>query len=179
VSKSEIKNSPNIGGDATSNHFGDNYFSLVVKNKSIQVRTITNLILLIGNTPRSLSREETDKDLEKKLRERFSEYKEQLETRYAELLIDYSNSYEEAKKNAGVSEVVVDKIASYLMALSRRCLDEAKDNPVTAINLLLDHFRGELNKELADRQEEYDDCAIEFFIYKELIKCNVFPNPVR
>jgi len=175
--KTQGDNSPTINGDAKNCVFGDVH--ITAKNKSIQIRTITNLILKIGEMAENhnFHREDTEKDLTKKLNERFKQNQNQLVNRYSELLDLYSNSYDEAKKHIELNETLADKIAIYLKQKSREIL-EKKNNPIDAIAELRDFLSDQLNSSVEDNQE-YDINAIEFYLYKELISCNVFPNDLK
>ncbi len=159
-------------------HNGDNFY-LNSTNKSIQIKTIMNLVIRIGeiadtNKPR---REDSEKDLNEKLNMRFSEHKEELSNRFSELLDIYSHCYGQALEHLELNETLSDKISLYLRQKSREILTE-DSNPINAISKLVTFFNNELNSTLSDKQE-YDINAIEFYMYKELIKCNIFPNPLK
>ena len=60
----------------------------------------------------------------------------------------------------------------YLRDLSVRFLDEAENDPVKALNALVDFFE----KKLGRNGKKYDSMAIKFYLINEMIKCSVFPN---
>ena len=177
ISKTKGKNSPVINGQAEKNHFGDNVFNYP-KNKSIQIKTITELIILIGEKANNQVREDSEKDLVIKLDDRFLKYREDLKNRYSELLDVYSQSYTEAIKYIENIEIISDKIALFLREKSRECLSANGGNPLLGLKELVKYFADELDKNLCDCDQCYDHVAVEFYLFKELINCNIFPNPI-
>ena len=60
----------------------------------------------------------------------------------------------------------------YLQDISIEILEEAKNNPVEALNKLVEFFE----ERLSENGKQYDRAAIKFYLVNETIKCNVFPN---
>lgn len=82
---------------------------------------------------------------------------------------------DEAKKTSGIDGVRAKKIGLYLKELSNKYLTDFKNNPIEAIQALIELFENEISS----INTIYDILAIKFYILDELIQCNVFPNPKK
>lgn len=60
----------------------------------------------------------------------------------------------------------------YLQDISMHFLDETNDNPIKALNKLVDYFEDKLSV----NGKKYDRAAIKFYLINEMIKCRIFPN---
>lgn len=166
--------SPNINGDGNTLNFG-------TKDKlANEVTTMLNVITLIPEVAReqgiSMDDEEHPKDFIKKISERFSTFEIQLKSKFTELHVLYKNSYEEAKRSSGVDEFGFEEMCSYLRNLSLDILSKNNDNPIEALKTLCGLFEDKFSK---GSEKDFSSGAIEYFLYKQLVDCNVFPNPIK
>ena len=60
----------------------------------------------------------------------------------------------------------------YLQDISIQYLDASKNDPINALNALVDFFADKLS----ENGKKYDRMAIKFYLISEMIKCSVFPN---
>ena len=165
--------SPNINGDGNILEFGS-------KDKlTNEVDTMLNVITLIPEIAReqgiSVDEIEHPKDFMEKINNRFSSYSGQLKSKFTELHVLYKNSYDEAKRSSGVDEFGLEEMCSYLRNLSLNILSKNSNNPIESLNVLCKLFEEKFAK-CADK--DFSAGAIEYFLYKQLVECNVFPNPI-
>lgn len=170
---SDGNNSPNIIGDDNTLHFG-------TKDKlTNEVDTMLNVITLIPEIAReqgiSADQIEHPKDFLTKINKRFESYTDQLKKKFTELHLLYKNSYDEAKRNAGVDEFGFEEMCSYLRNLSLEILSKNDNNPIKSLEILCSLFEDKFSK---GADKNFSAGAIEYFLYKQLVECNVFPNPI-
>lgn len=60
----------------------------------------------------------------------------------------------------------------YLQDISIRYLDASNNDPMEALNALVNFF----DDKLSENGKKYDRMAIKFYLINEMIKCSVFPN---
>ena len=60
----------------------------------------------------------------------------------------------------------------FLQEMSIKFLDETGDDPVAALDRMVEYF----DDKLSANGKEYDKAAIRFYLINEMIKCNLFPN---
>ena len=60
----------------------------------------------------------------------------------------------------------------YLQDISIRHLDASNNDPMEALNALVNFF----DDKLSENGKKYDRMAIKFYLINEMIKCSVFPN---
>ncbi len=166
--------SPNINGDGNTLEFG-------TKDKlTNEVETMLNVITLIPEVAReqgvSIDVTEHPKNFIEKINNRFSEYSSELKNKFTELHLLYQNSYDEAKRNAGIDEFGFEEMCSYLRNLSLDILSKNSNNPLESLKALCSLFEEKFSKG-TDKNFSYG--AIEYFLYKQLVDCNVFPNPTQ
>lgn len=89
-----------------------------------------------------------------------------------ELLGIYGSALVQIESIRGIDEGEEIIIRMYLQDLSIKYLEEAQDDPMEALNKLVNFFEIKLGK----NGKKYDKAAIKFYLINELIKCNVFPN---
>ena len=168
-------NSPNVVGNYNKFYYGS--FS----SKSKQVKTIIKLINIVGELAGIETKErlELEKDLEVKINNRFSQYSEELKEKFSNLMMICGEGYNEAKASlhSELTENQIDRYCAYLRSKSEEVLAKNNDNPILSLRDLVNFFESELNK--SNEIDEYDTPAVEFFLFKELIGCNVFPNPLK
>ncbi|MCK9186790.1 hypothetical protein M0P48_05155 [Candidatus Gracilibacteria bacterium] len=170
---SDGNNSPNIIGDDNTLHFG-------TKDKlTNEVDTMLNVITLIPEIAREqgVSADQVDhpKDFLTKIEVRFELYTTQLKEKFKELHLLYKNSYDEAKRNSGIDEFGFEEMCNYLRNLSLEILSKNNDNPIQSLKALCDLFEDKFAK---GADKNFSAGAIEYFLYKQLVECNVFPNPI-
>ncbi len=170
--KSKGNYSPNVIGD-------DNVFNFGTKDKlTNEVDTMLAVISLIPEVAREqgITSDEVDhpKDFIKKITERFASHEAQLKLKYTELHLLYKSSYEEAKRNSGIDEFGFEEMCSYLRNLSFDILAKHHDDPVESLKVLCQLVEEKFTK---GANKNFSAGAIEYFLYKQLVECNVFPNP--
>lgn len=171
--KSEGNFSPNVMGDG-------NLLLFPQKDKlSNEVETMLAVIACIPEVARdqhiTLDAVEHPKDFTKKIQERFAPHEFRLKQKFTELHLLYKNSYDEAKKNSGVDEFGFDEMCNYLRNLSLDVLSKNNDNPIESLKILCQLFEDKFTK---GSLKSFSSGAIEYFLYSQLVECNVFPNPV-
>ncbi|EDE9709721.1 SMEK domain-containing protein [Salmonella enterica] len=109
---------------------------------------------------------------ENKIYKRFSDYSEQLIGLYIGLAPLYSGIFKSIKEQSDIGIVKYKKMSLYLESFSDKVLRSHDANPILALNSLIEYF----SKQLSQRNVDYDETAIKFFLIENLIACNVFPN---
>lgn len=108
----------------------------------------------------------------KKVYERFSDHSEFLETEFLNLYQDYGAVLDSVEKDTDIGQVKIRRVAQHLRTFSDKVLNKCNGNPRIALSHLIEHF----TQLLHDNGVEADTGATEFYIIKQLIMCNVFPN---
>ncbi|MFA6533335.1 MAG: hypothetical protein WCT22_05080 [Patescibacteria group bacterium] len=178
--KTKGKNAPIVGGNISNSRIGDEYNIFEAKslpNKPREVKSILKLICLITDYSRdtNVNVNQEDKDLNKKINIRFKKFKASLSSQFVKLNAWHSDSYEQAISVADISETQADKNAEYLRKLSVKYLSERENNPLEALDGLTEYFTENLSTDID--AVDFESSAIRFYLYKQLIACNVFPNP--
>ncbi|OMP92220.1 SMEK domain-containing protein [Raoultella terrigena] len=109
---------------------------------------------------------------ENKIYKRFSDYSEQLIGLYIGLAPLYSGIFKSIKEQSDIGIIKYQKMGLYLESFSDKVLRSNDGDPVLALNSLKEYF----SKQLSQRNVDYDETAIKFFLIENLIACNVFPN---
>ncbi len=138
-----------------------------------EVETIMDLIEVISSN-KNVSIRERDAvvDPEYKIYRRFREFADSLMSQYKTLLAVYGTALNTVETVRGSDDAQDIITMLYLRDLSVRFLDEAENDPVKALNALVDFFE----KKLGRNGKKYDSMAIKFYLINEMIKCSVFPN---
>jgi hypothetical protein len=76
------------------------------------------------------------------------------------------------EQESDIGQVKIRRVAQHLRVHSDRVLTECDGDPQKALTKLIDHFIYMLN----ENSFKADTGAAQFYIVKQLIKCNVFPN---
>lgn len=166
--------SPNVSGDNNTLEFG-------TKDKlANEVETMLNVITLIPEVAReqgvSTDHIEHPKDFLMKINKRFESFAEKLKLKFTELHLLYKNSYDEAKRNSGIDEFGFEEMCNYLRNLSLEILSKNDNDPIHSLKTLCGLFEEKFSK---GTDKNFSAGAIEYFLYKQLIECNVFPNPIQ
>lgn len=111
-------------------------------------------------------------DPELKINKRFKEFSERLISLYTMLYGMYCSALNEIEHTYERDEAQELITVLYLQDISMRFLDSADDDPMKALDALVDYFEEKLSK----NKKQYDRMAIKFYLINEMIKCNVFPN---
>ena len=103
----------------------------------------------------------------------FKEYKDYLNDMYIELSSIYAPIYSKIETTLTIGTMQTKKISAYLKKISRRKLIEYDGDLMLAydslVNMLEDKLKNYSNI-------NFDKNAIEYFIIKNIVDCNVFPN---
>lgn len=154
--------------------------SLPGKNPEKELKTIMELICLISKESESyIDDGYNSRDVESKIEGRFKECSTILKNEFTKLTLLYSGKINTAKKELGMTDIRSEKVALYLRYQSNIFLEKAEMNPVDALNGLTGFFREalvEMSKKNGN-DGDFELMAIRYYLYDELIKCNIFPNP--
>lgn len=163
--------SPAIIGDGNSVSYGAR---LRLGNESATILKIISLIPQVAASE-GVGNEEVDytRDLQKKVDERFAASKDQLRSRYVDLQLLYGDAYQVAKRNSGLDDFRLHECYNHLRNLSIKVLEEKGGDPISALETLCEQFK----KHFATSDgPDFSEQAVEYFLLRELIECNVFPN---
>lgn len=143
------------------------------RSEASEVETIIDLIEFItSNKQIKYEKRDTIIDPEYKICKRFKEFANKLISQYTDLAAVYGSALTEIEMTRGSDDAQDLITMMYLQDLSIKYLDEAQDNPVDALNMLVAFFE----EKLGSSGKKYDQMAIKFYLINEMIKCNVFPN---
>ncbi|CEP36838.1 Putative uncharacterized protein [Halomonas sp. R57-5] len=109
---------------------------------------------------------------QEKINKRFADHAEFLKREYIELYRDYGAVLDAVEKNSDISPVKIRRVAQHLRVTSDKVLTECGGDPTTALQKMLSDFL----LLIQSNGFEADTGAAYFYIIKQLIKCNVFPN---
>jgi len=141
-------------------------------SKSFEVETIIELINYISTSTIDKYYDSVIIDPEFKIEKRFKKYADIIKNQYSNLGKNYGSLIKEIKtmliNDAGKNEV----IKAYLQDISILHLEKNNDNPIEALNSLVEFFENEISKSGI----KYDRSAIKYFLIHETISCSVFPN---
>ena len=137
-----------------------------------EVDTIIDLIEYITKNREKKEKRNTIVDPEYKIDNRFKEFAERLKSNYLTLYTLYGEALNMVYTTLEIDEAQDLITVMYLQDISIQKLDEASNNPVNALEKLVDYFE----EKLSQNGKKYDKAAIKFYLVNELIKCNVFPN---
>ncbi len=159
------------------NDFVDREFTqkyrIVQKTEASEVETIMDLIEFISSNKKvSFDKRDFIIDPEYKIYRRFKEFADSLITQYETLLAVYGTALSEVKTVLGSDDAQDIITMLYLQDLSMKYLAEADNDPVKALDALVDFF----GQKLGTNGKRYDSRAIKFYLINEMIKCSVFPN---
>jgi hypothetical protein len=158
--------------------FLDNELGDVNNNKNVQtteaseVETIIDLIEHITSHRKVNKKIDAVIDPEFKIEKRFLEYSERIKKEYITLQMVYNESLNEINDLVPLDDVQELIITLYLQEISMKILEESDDNPLEALSKLVDHFENKMS----GNGKKYDRAAIKFYLVKETIECNIFPN---
>lgn len=146
---------------------------VLTRSEATEVETIMDLIEFItSNRLTEYKRLKTVVDPDYKINNRFKKFANRLTGQYTELLGIYGTALAQIESIRGIDEGEEIIIRMYLQDLSIKYLEEAQNDPMEALNKLVNFFEIKLGK----KGKKYDKAAIKFYLINELIKCNVFPN---
>lgn len=173
-------NSPNVIGDGNRVNIID--FSALSQRSAREVTSISKLIGVICKEANALSKgkntsHDSLKDPSLKIEVRFSDYKKEIKSRYSRKHELYGDVYEVIIEEIDLTDTSLSEIGQYLEDISQRFLREESNDPIKALDRLILHFERELKQIYND--EEFSLAAIEYYLLKQLINCNVFPNPLK
>lgn len=136
-----------------------------------EVQTIAEIITFISGKEEFNPNESMEPDPDKKINSRFKQYADSIIREFLEYTKLYKNLCDEAC--ATLSQADISKVSTYLMRESVKELNKVK-NPIQAISNMVENFK----VEFAKKNLNIDEGALYYFLYKQVITCNVFPNEV-
>ena len=146
---------------------------IAMRNQANEVVTIIDLIEYVSKNKNINSEEKkTRVDPEHKINKRFKDYAKALIKIYQNLVSLYESSVHEANIRLCFDDAKELSIGIYLMDISDNYLQKANGNAKEALENLVDFFSVELGKS----GKRYDKMAIKYYLVKQIIICNVFPN---
>lgn len=153
------------------------YIPYSQKNRisSNEVETIMDLIEFISNNKEKELleiKDDYEPDPEYKIEKRFQNYSKTIKETYGILYAIYGESINNVESIMQLDRIKIELIQIFLKDISVRILRENENNPIVALELLVDYFEEELKKSGLN----YDRMAIKGYIINQIIKCNVFPN---
>ncbi len=137
-----------------------------------EVDTIIDLIEYITKNREKKEKRDTVVDPEYKIEKRFKEFADRLKSNYMTLYTLYGEALNMVYTTLEIDEAQDLITVMYLQDISIKKLDEASNDPVKALEILVEYFE----EKLSQNGKKYDKAAIKFYLVNELIKCNVFPN---
>ena len=156
------------------NTIGINNMDTLTNIESNEVTTIINIIQMLSNSNDDY--ELTDDkmpDPNHKINERFKEYKEYLNNMFIDLSTIYANSYNKVVSNLNIGTLQTKKIGAFLKKESISRLIKFDNDIIAAYEDMVNMIELKLKK---NTNVGYDKNAIEYFIIKNIVDCNVFPN---
>lgn len=180
------KISQSTNGDLSPNIIGDNNKLFIGINGDInqarEIKTMLSMVNLIPTVAKAklpiedIKFDYGTKDLHEKFDIRFNDFSHLLKSRITELSLLYRNTYEETKNISDVGEFDYEELLDRLRQLSIKALEEENNNPVEALKKLVSWFEDQFKLQ---SDLDYSIGSIEYFLYMELMNCNVFPNLVK
>lgn len=158
------------------NHFLET--ELVSKTQKIhgtqasEIGTIIDLIEFITKNREKKDRLEVVVDPEYKIERRFMEFAERLKRDFGILYSMYGDALEMVHATLEIDAAQDLITIMYLQDLSIKALHENSNDPIRAIDSIIEYFE----HQLSHNGKKYDRAAIKFYLINEMIKCSVFPN---
>lgn len=143
-----------------------------VSSEASEVETIIDLIEFISSHKQKYVKRDVLVDPEYKIYKRFKDFADGLIGQYTTLYGVYGCALNEID-NTYERDDAQDLITMlYLQDISIRYLDASNNDPMEALNALVNFF----DDKLSENGKKYDRMAIKFYLINEMIKCSVFPN---
>ena len=137
--------------------------------KSLEMESIRKMIEYMANDEIKDSNFYIEKPYpQEKMDLRFGEYQNCIKEQYGELVAQYSNLLEEAKRLFSGDKKMSDNVVLYFRSKSREILFEENNDGKQALQRLIDNI-------IKEADVEYFDNAVRFYILSELWNCNIFP----
>lgn len=146
--------------------------SIKKTTQASEVDTIIDLIEYITAHRKLGSKRDSVIDPAYKINKRFKEFAERLIGEYTTMWLLYGEALDAVKSTMQMDEAQEIITVLYLQDISIRYLDECENDPIKALNKLVDYF----DENISSNGKRYDRTAIKFYLINEMIKCNVFPN---
>ena len=144
----------------------------MVSSEASEVETIIDLIEFISSHKQMYKRRDAIVDPEYKIYKRFKDFADGLIGRYKTLYGVYGGALNEIDNMYGQDEAQELITIMYLQDISIQHLDASRNDPMKALDTLVDFFEDKLS----ENGKKYDRMAIKFYLITEMIKCSVFPN---
>lgn len=157
--------------DYLSKELNDKYYA-GRRTQASEIDTIIDLIEYISQHKEVKKLRDTVINPEYKIKKRFREFADNIISEYTELLTVYGEAVDIAYDKLEIDEAKDITIMLYLQDISMQMLQKAQNDPVVALNKLVEYFEDELSI----NSKTYDRMAIKFYLVNEMTKCRVFPN---
>lgn len=144
----------------------------IVSSEASEVETIIDLIEFISSHKQKYKRRDVIVDPKYKINKRFKDFADGLIMQYTTLYGLYGGALNEIDNVYGHDEAQELITIMYLQDISIQHLDAFGNDPVKALNALVDFF----DDKLSENGKKYDRMAIKFYLINEMIACSVFPN---
>ena len=153
---------------------GKNNMDISLDVECNEVKTIINIIQTLSNDSEDEEIvEESMPNPTYKINERFKEYKEYLNDMFLELYPIYMPVFNKIQRQFNVGTTQTKKIAIYLKKESKLRLIKFNGDLIVAYDDMVNMLEEKLKKYSVTN---FDKNAIEFYIIKNIVDCNVFPN---
>lgn len=155
----------------------EEFYDKLPKAKSThanEIDTIMDLIEYITKNKNKKLKNNVDAviDPDYKINKRFKNFAEKIKSHYTSLYTVYGDTLNIINETREIDEAQALIKTMYLQDISIKYLDDTKDNPMKALDRLVNYFEDQLST----NGKEYDKYAIKFYLVSEIIECNVFPN---
>lgn len=137
-----------------------------------EIDTIIDLIEYISKHKDVRKKIDVEIDPDFKIYQRFINFADKLINEYTTLYTIYGDAVETIDKLIGIDAAQDIIVMFYLQDISMQFLEETNDDPIKALNKLVEYFEDKLSS----NGKKYDRAAIKFYLVNEMIKCRVFPN---
>lgn len=150
----------------------DNKCENMISSEASEVETIIDLIEFISGHKQKYAKRDVLIDPQYKIYKRFRDFADRLISQYTTLLGVYGSALSEIENTYEHDDAQELITVLYLQDVSIQHLDASQNDPVLALNSLVDFF----GEKLSQNGKKYDRMAIKFYLINEMIKCSVFPN---
>lgn len=149
-----------------------NKIEKIQRSQANEVETIIELIEYLTKNRICSEKRDTVIDPDYKILKRFNAFSNRIINEYKTLLVVYGEAIDIVNSLMPIDEAQEIIIQLYLQDISIKFLDESDENPISALNKLVDYFEDKIST----YGKRYDKAAIKFYLINEIVKCNVFPN---
>lgn len=142
-----------------------------IQTEANEVETIIALIEYISTNKKVMATREVIVDPDYKINQRFKDFADSIKNQYIDLLSVYGNALAEIE-NSKIDQALDIVTRIYLQDESIKHLNQSNNDPIEALNSMIDFFASKLRV----NGKKHNETAIKFYLLDKVIKCSVFPN---